>query len=298
MTDLRRIEALLVEAAHFVRRSMLDARRYRGRERRETSITDDLIVRLTKRGEGLVIAADAPGPESLYGADLELWLRGGGLLLGLRLQAKSLAPRKRKLGVYKELHHVVHRRTTSGTTHPRAQVDVLISGTPHYLTPGYVFYNALEQKPSVDSACCSFNGYERLHGRLALTYTSASVVRDFNRMDPRPNSISDILPASVPLQCLALCGGRRWWAWGSGGPLPMPLQAAELPLALAGGRPPTVFLDPTRDVDATDLERLATYPVTYDPALALPAYVTSLLTNRRMSPEEQPTASKVVILGD
>ncbi len=102
-------------------------------------MTDDLIVRMTSRGRGMVVAADAPGPESKYGADLELWLRGGGLLLGLRLQAKALAPRKRTVGTYEHLHHVVRRRSRStGLVTSKPQVDVLINGTPAHLNAGYL----------------------------------------------------------------------------------------------------------------------------------------------------------------
>ena len=298
MTNVWRMESLLVESAHFVRRTMLDSRRLRGRERRETSITDDLIVRLAKRGRGIVAAVDAPGPESKYGADLELWLRGGGLLLGLRLQAKSLAPRKRKVGIYEHLHHVVRAKSRStGLVRSKAQVDVLIHGTPAHLNAGYIFYNAVERKPSVGSACCSFNGYARRHGRFGLTYTSAESVRQLNRTTGRPCGIDDVLPSSVPLQCLAMCHRWGWWPQPGGLP-PMPLRAAELPLALTGGRLPVLVLDPTRDLEREALDEARRLPLVLNEDVLLPDYLRSLLSDGTMSDGADPSASRIVVLSD
>jgi hypothetical protein len=298
MSNVWRMNSMLVESAHYVRRTMLASRRLRNRERRETSITDDLIVRLTTRGRGVVVAADAPGPESKYGADLELWLRGGGFLLGLRLQAKSLAPRKKTAGSYEHLHHVVRRRSrTTGLVTARPQVDVLIGRTPAYLNPGYLFYNAPERKPAAGSACCSFNGYARKHGRLGLTYASAASVQQLNRMNPRPCGIDDVLPTSVPLQCLAMCFRGGWWPQQAGVP-PMPLRAADLPLALAGGGPPVVLLDPTRDIDQGFLEVARRSPLVLDEEVSPPEYVRSLLTNGVLGDDAAPTARRVLVLSE
>ena len=298
MVDPWRLNVLLVESAHFVRRTLLTSRRLRGKERRETSITDDLIVRLSTRGKGMVVAADAPGPESRFGADIELWLRGGGLLLGLRLQAKSLAPRKRRLGAYEHLHHTVRRRSRrSGQVTSEPQVKVLIRGTPAHLNAGYIFYNALETRPSVESACCSHNGFARKHGRLGLTYTSAESVEQLNSMNPQPNGIADVLPLSVPLQCLVLCQRWGWWP-DSTGPAPMPLRAADLPLGLAGGQLASLVLDPTRGLDDRVQAIIDRFPVEMNEVVRLPDYVLSLLTNGVLGEGAAPSAKRVIVLSE
>jgi hypothetical protein len=151
---------------------MLYHRRQFGSERRETTITDEIVADLRRRGRGLLHVAPAPGPESRYGADIELWLRGGGYLLGMLLQAKSLHPRKRSDGIYGRLHHIVGRGPTA-----RDQVDILIAATKKPLVPMYLYYNGLAKKPAVQSGCGSMNGFAKKNGRLGLTVSSADVVK-------------------------------------------------------------------------------------------------------------------------
>lgn len=83
---------MLVSEARRVRAGMIFHRSEFAKERRETTITDEIVARLRRPGPGLLHIAPAPGPESRYGADIELWLRGGGYLLGMLMQAKSLHP--------------------------------------------------------------------------------------------------------------------------------------------------------------------------------------------------------------
>jgi hypothetical protein len=279
--------ALLVDQAHLVRRQMF-LHRSLGREMPEVALTANLINELVQRGRGRVSATPAPAPESRYGADLELWLRGGGVLLGLRLQAKILKPGgPRSAARYAELHHKIGKQQIP-------QVSQLIANTPASMTPGYLFYNAIHQRPVVTSACCSHDGYKRRFGRYGLTITSAQTVQKFSNAAPRPLAeLGDVLPQCVPLQCLALCpaqylGERRNY--------PLPLQAASLPIRLVGGGRPTVVRD--RSGELTDEVRLALrhVDVDFDDDKSAPEYVYTLITQGNIDQGAEPTARFVVVM--
>ncbi|MET8548911.1 DUF6615 family protein [Micromonospora zamorensis] len=278
------LEDLIAKQALLIRAAMRRYRRLTGKERRETSLTELLIEGLREHGRGLVSVAEAPGPEAHYGADLELWLRGAGYLTGLRLQAKSLHPRKSSDGVYKYLHHPLDGGTTS-------QVTKLISNTSAPLNPGYLYYNGLEEKPQARSACCSVNGYGRRHGRLGLTFSGADVVQRLEVAEPRRKSLDDVLPESVPLKCLVSCPRafrHPWW-------MTWPVATAVWPVVLAGGRKPWVARDPYRR-PSPKIERIMSV---LDPPIfqgQLPPHLLELLEGGEATEEFTPTARFVAVI--
>lgn len=284
MSDQILLDQLIVREALKSRREMLFSRREKGWEQDETYLTSRLINEWSRTGGSRVQADRVPGRESTHGADLELWLRGGGLYLGLRLQAKKLFPsgKGRSPGTYKELHHLV------GHTAGKAQVQVLIDATPSPLNPGYLFYNGLERKPRIDDGCCTLDGYERTNGRLGLTVTSAEFVKSLYDLSPQKKSLGAVLPHSVPLQCLVLC--RRQYRWRNAG---MPLDAA-LPLDLAGFR--RLLVVPDLDFEGRSPELDVTggaVVISDDP---LPPYVRRLALDGRLGNQDLPEADFVVVL--
>lgn len=248
MTTRERLRSLIVEEARYVRRSMIFHRReFGGRERLETTITTEVVEDLRQRGRSVLHIDFAPN-EKVTGADIELWLRGGGFLLGLRLQAKSLHARKRSDGVYEYLHHVVGAKGPN----PRRQVDVLINGTKAPLTPLYLYYNGLEKKPVVRSGCPSMNGYAKKNGRFGLTVSSAYYVRNRWPFGWPARRLSEILPNSVPLQCLAVCDCPLSVISARA----LPLRALEWPMLAVGAEAPLV-LDPEFEDDGSREASLA-----------------------------------------
>lgn len=238
MTARQRLRRLIAQEARFVRNVMIAYRReFGGYERLETAITTEVVERLRRRGHGL-LHIDFSRNESKLGGDIELWLRGGGFFLGLRLQAKSLHPRSKNDGIYAYLHHVIGPRGTN----PRNQVDVLIKATAPPLTPMYLYYNGLEKKPSVRSGCGRMNGFAKKNGRLGLTVTSAEFVQHWWPYGASARQLSHVLPRSVPLQCLAACDCPL-----SNVPVgALPLRALEWPLTTALAQP-WLVLDPEFD---------------------------------------------------
>lgn len=289
VTKRERLRSLIVEEARYVRRSMIFHRReFGGRERLETTITTEVVEDLRRRGRGLLHIDFAPN-EKESGADIELWLRGGGFLLGLRLQAKSLHARKRSDGVYKYLHHVVGE---SGPN-PRDQVDVLIVGTKAPLVPMYLYYNGLEKKPAGRSGCPSMNGYAKKNGRLGLTVSSAEFVQRWWPFGQPARRFSHILPHSVPLQCLAACD----CPFSEVSPGALPLRALEWPL-LAAGTQALLVRDPEFDDDGSRealLVRLRARGVTiYDGQV--PRYVLDLARDGTLPREADVNAFAVAVV--
>lgn len=278
------LEDLMVKQALLMRASMRRYRRLTGKERRETSLTELLIEGLKEHGQGLVSVAEAPGPEAHYGADLELWLRGAGYLTGLRLQAKSLHPRKKSDGSYRYLHHPLDGGTTS-------QVTKLIRNTPAPLNPGYLYYNGLDEKPQARSACCSANGYSRRHGRFGLTFSGADAVQRLEVAEPRRNSLDDVLPESVPLKCLVACPRAQrhpWW-------ITWPVTTAVWPVSLASGRRPWIARDPYRQ-PSTDIEATVAALGSRVFQGQLPPHLVELLGGGEATEEFSPTARFVAVI--
>lgn len=276
---------LLVAQALLVRSSMLRYRRLDDLgEKRETSLTEELMQGLQELGPGLVKVLKAPGPESKYGADLELWLRGSGYVTGLRLQAKSLHPRKKSDGVYGSLHHRVGKKRIP-------QVSLLIENTEPPLNPGYIFYNGLEKKPKARSACCSFDGYGARNGKLGITFCGAEAVQVLDSTEPRRNALDDVLPECVPINCLALC--RAYYVppgWRVD-----PISANRLPLRLAGISSSWISRDPGRQSPSGVNPRILEMGRRMFEG-QLPHYVLDLLLGDAAPQEFEPTAAFVAII--
>ena len=139
------------------------------------------------------------GGESVHGADYAVWLRGGGLSLGLRLQAKRLFPDKKSLGNYASLDHEVGKAKTQ-------QSKLLISRTPSSMVPGYIFYNGLEAWPRNGhhlTACCG--GRSRTLSSLGLTVAHAQVIRDMLEVNAKDLSARRFMKNCVPAVCVTDC---------------------------------------------------------------------------------------------
>lgn len=78
----------------------------------------------------------------------------------------------------------------------------------------------------------------------------------------------------------------------------MPLRAADLPLGLAGGHPPTLVWDPTRAPDDGVQALLDRFPVQINDEVRLPDYVVSLLTEGTLGENAAPSAKRVIVLSE
>lgn len=290
MSRRERLRRLIVEEARFVRKSMIFHRReFSGRERLETTITTEVVEDLRKRGRGL-LAIDFARNERALGADIELWLRSGGFLLGMRMQAKSLHARKANDGLYEYLHHIVGEKGPN----PRNQVDVLIKGTEPPMIPMYLYYNGLEKKPAVRSGCGGLNGYAKKNGRLGLTVSSAEFVQERWPFGLPARKLSHVLPRSVPLQCFAACDCPLSVVSASA----LPLRVVEWPLSATGAQP-SLVLDPEFDSwddrESTIAALQARGVLIFDGGV--PAYVLELARYGRL-PEGADISARAVVVID
>jgi hypothetical protein len=288
MGKRQQLKRLLVAEALFVRKSMIFHRRqFPGHERLETTTTTEIVEDLRRAGKGL-LAIDFAKNEKVNGGDIELWLRGGGFFLGLRLQSKALHEQKKGGGIYAYLHHVVGK----DGPHPRDQVDVLINGTKPPLVPMYLYYNGLEAKPSVNSGCGRRNGYAKQNGRLGLTVSSAHFVRHWWPFGAPARHLNHVLPHSVPLQCFAACDCPFSDVLDGS----LPLQALEWPL-VATGAPPMLILDPEYNVEVAfqmvDLLRARGVQI-FDGEL--PSYVLELARSGNLPESADVNADAVAVI--
>lgn len=238
----------------------------RSQEMDERAITAHLIRRMRQFQEreaaqlGVVLNYDArlaeseQGPESFHGADFAVWLRGGGLSLALRLQAKRLKPLVRSPGTYSSLDHTV--RSTGDR-----QVDLLIGNTPSYMNPGYLFYNALETPPGVRTGCCRGKTFGL--DVLGMTVASAHAIRG---VLPEKTA-ADVLPVSVPAHCVVACSRTMpfWQHWGIpifSDDVPLPLRAAFafLHSSPRGPEPVRLLADPAAELSPQVQEILSGFP--------------------------------------
>jgi hypothetical protein len=193
----------------------------------------------TKLPRGLDAACDikleGQRGEAYHGADLELWLTGGGLALGFRLQAKRLFPpprgRARSEGQYTHLDHVI------GKNPGIPQIDQLINNTPAGLTAGYLFYNGLERTDvmTVPSACCQGELWAATLSNDAIGLTWAPAAAFDAPGQTKQKAFPDVYKRCTPLLCLAVCpkGGDTLPSRASLSRVPLPLRAAaSLPLAM------------------------------------------------------------------
>lgn len=174
------------------------------------------------------------GRESVHGADLEVWFRGGGLDVGFRLQAKRLIPRPSDVGTYKHLPHMVARNDGPDVR----QVDLLLGKTPPRLRPGYIFYNAPEASVSAcATACCHPVAPEDRFGLPGYGLTVAPAHAIAARWGS--TTFNDINALAVPAVCMASCSTgnlflSRLWPMVLGWPRYINLQPGSyLPLSAA-----------------------------------------------------------------
>ncbi|MEU4157867.1 DUF6615 family protein [Actinoplanes sp. NPDC026670] len=247
--DARGFRKLTARISLKTRKRMLRSRKFGKKESDERGITEDFVVWLARRSHGSVEAIHVDSGESEHGADIELWLRGGGLLLGFRLQAKCLKPNSgsRKPGSYQSLFDTV------GTS-PDFQVDKLISNTPSPLIPAYLFYNGLPADPVIPSDCCSDNEWRKDLGWLGITVAPAQVVSLLKDITPRRKTLGHVLPDSLPLPCIAYCENDPYsWHFPPGA---MPLRAART-LDFIGVENIIFIRDPITSAGSEAVERAA-----------------------------------------
>lgn len=174
----------------------------------------------------------------------------------------------------------------------RDQVDILLAATKPPLVRMYLFYNGLEKKPAASSGCGSMNGFAKKNGRLGMTVTSAKTVRILLNMSRSNRALSDVLPHSVPIQCLVDCACPL-----TGLPqAALPLRAAEWPLAMVHEEDPFLVPDPVRTPEPSELRLLRERGVRIYEG-ELPAYVLRLAETGNLDGADD-VQGRYVVLAD
>jgi len=166
----------------------------------EETISDLILLKISERQPYDIISVKfGRNYEAQEGADWEWWVLSRSGIIGLRLQTKRLHIN----GNTYEYTHLDYRRRTDN----QYQVDILVQQAQSQgMTPLYMFFNWWDLNYSFRNyinpnipKCCRVSSSRN----LGITIASAMEIR--NAVHNNQKSLSDILPISYLISCLACC---------------------------------------------------------------------------------------------
>lgn len=236
----------------------------------EESVTDQILIQLSREVPELRINKVARHDEVDVGADWEWWIEGQEKWFGFLVQAKRVHRRSSGRWAY----NLGYRPAPKEGQERPLQVEALIGSAEALNLPAmYALYNeaglSLQyHRPQLGNRCLVPNGAE---GITALSAWTADWILRRSFSPPRYVEVDEVAPFAFPLSCLAYClTDERHGAWPAldddlpgqlgfdrSSEVDPALSAARFVLQIERSRRPNMF-STALDVDrAADIERLS-----------------------------------------